>query len=131
MELRGSMEAAVEFERLLSLARNEQSNSTPSSVHRRYQQRLASLRAELKHEHHEVPLGAILVSIGALSDEQLNRALRVQSQSSTGQLLGEILVEMNVVARETLSHAVAIQSRPPSMPYPPEQLANGGQRCEE
>jgi len=54
-------------------------------------------------------LSQYAVSIGALTDEQLNRALRSQQQSQSKKLLGEFLVEMDLMSREKLSHALAIQ----------------------
>jgi len=80
----------------------------------RYEDRLAVLRRTLRTETHSYPLGAILVSIGAVTDEQLNRALHVQSQSDSSKLLGELLVEMNVISQGKLSHALTIQRSAPS-----------------
>ena len=111
------MEAAVEFEKLISLAKLEASNAMPMSVRTRYDERLSSLRRTLQSQHHTYPLGAILVSIGALTDEQLNRALRSQQQSQSKKLLGEFLVEMDFVSTEKLSHALAIQTCPAQTPY--------------
>ncbi|MFC2079420.1 hypothetical protein ACFLSZ_05535 [Candidatus Bipolaricaulota bacterium] len=104
------MEAAVEFEKLMSLACLEPSDTMPNSVRKRYEMRLSSLRRALKSKRHAYPLGAILVSIGAVTDEQLNRALHAQEQSLSHKLLGELLVEMRLTSREKLSHAVGIQA---------------------
>jgi len=103
------MEVAVEFEKLLTLTKLEATDTIPRSVHTRYEKRLVALRQALKSQHHAYPLGAILVSIGAITDEQLNRALQAQQSSQTKKLLGEFLVEMNITSREKLSHALAIQ----------------------
>jgi hypothetical protein len=104
------MEAAVEFEKLISLAKLEATGTMPKSVHMRYEERLAALRDTLKVQKHTYPLGAILVSIGALTDAQLNRALLAQRQSQPTKLLGEFLVELGFVSSEKLSHALAIQT---------------------
>jgi hypothetical protein len=104
------MEAAVEFEKLISLAKLEASDAMPISVCTRYDERLSSLRRTLKSQRHTYPLGAILVSIGALTDGQLNRALLAQGQSHPTKLLGEFLVELGFVSSEKLSHALAIQT---------------------
>lgn len=104
------MEAAVEFERILHLIKHEAGGTTPSTVHRRYADRLFELRSELRKQAHPSPLGAILVSIGAINEEQLNRALTKQQLSTPKKLLGEFLVEMHWVSEDTLSHALSIQS---------------------
>ena len=111
------MEAAAEFERLISLAKLETDDGMPCSVRTRYEERLVALRQALQAQHHSYPLGAILVSIGAITDEQLNRALHAQAGSHTKKLLGEFLVEMGITSREKLSHALAIQSRPAQSSY--------------
>jgi len=127
------MEAAVEFEKLTSLAALEATDSMPGSVCTRYNTRLAALRGTLQKQRHAYPLGAILVSIGAITDEQLNRALRSQQQSQTKKLLGEFLVEMDLISREKLSHALAIQGS--TAPQTPRSSAmrskHGGGLVEE
>ena len=109
MQIRGSMQIAAEFERLQTLIQHEPSDTMPQSVRTRYEQRLNTLRGALHGESHFYPLGAILVSIGAVTDEQLNRALHAQSQSNTPKLLGEFLVEMDVISHDKLAHALSIQ----------------------
>ena len=104
------MEAAVEFEKLVSLTNLEATGTMPRSVCLRYEERLKALRRTLQNEKHMYPLGAILVSIGAITDEGLNRALRAQGQSESKKLLGEFLVEMDITTREKLSHALSIQA---------------------
>jgi len=111
------MEAAVEFEKLISLAKLETADGMPCSVRIRYEKRLVDLRQALKSQRHTYPLGAILVSIGAVTDEQLNRALRSQQCSQTKKLLGEFLVEMDLISSEKLSHALAIQTCTAQTPY--------------
>lgn len=109
------MEATVEFDKVLLLAKHEASDSTPSSVHLRYQARLTALRSTLRKQSHVVPLGSILVSIGVTTDQQLNQALQLQNQSIPRKLLGEILIDTESVDRDTLAHALAIQSKAASM----------------
>lgn len=104
------MEAAVEFEKLVSLGKIEATGSMPRSVRIRYETRLATLRHALKSQRNAYPLGAILVSIGAITDEQLNRALHAQEESHSQKLLGEFLVELKLTDHEKLSHALAIQA---------------------
>lgn len=113
------MEAAVEFEKLVSLAKLEETDTMPKSVRTRYEKRLAALRTTLQEQQHAYPLGAILVSIDAISDEQLNRALHAQENSHTQKLLGEFLVEMNLINREKLSHALTIQTSTAQVSYSP------------
>lgn len=103
------MQVAAEFEKLQTLIKHEAVNTMPQSVRARYEKRLATLRSILRQEEHAYPLGAILVSIGAVTDEELNHALRLQTQSNTPKLLGEFLVEMEITSHEKLSHALAIQ----------------------
>lgn len=114
MQIRGSLQVAAEFEKLQMLIKHEAVDSMPQSVQARYEQRLSALRTALRSESHTYPLGAILVSIGAVTDEQLNHALRIQSQSENPKLLGEFLVEMNIIGPEKLSHALTIQRSAPS-----------------
>jgi translation initiation factor IF-2 len=113
------MEAAVEFEKLVSLAKLEATDTMPKSVRTRYEKRLAALRTTLQEQQHAYPLGVILVSIGAITDEQLSRALRAQESSHTQKLLGEFLVEMNFTSREELLHALAIQTSTAQVSYSP------------
>ncbi|MCK5248278.1 hypothetical protein KAR02_15340 [Candidatus Bipolaricaulota bacterium] len=103
------MEAAVEFEKLQVLIKLEATDGMPCSVRSRYEKRLVVLRSTLHEQHHAYPLGAILVSIGAVTDEQLNRALQAQEGSQPKKLLGEFLVEMDFTSREKLSRALVIQ----------------------
>jgi len=81
----------------------------PGSVRSRYERRLIALRNQLQEERHAYPLGAILVSLGAINDEQLNRALDRQRASATPRLLGELLVDLGCVKDEMLTHALSIQ----------------------
>jgi len=59
--------------------------------------------------HPKPPLGAILISIGVLTDAQLNLALARQRKLTTREPLGRLLVEMGVVKRTALEHALSIQ----------------------
>jgi hypothetical protein len=53
-------------------------------------------------------LGRMLLEQGALSDDELELALKVQIEN--GEMLGEILVDLNLVSRPDLHRAVAGQS---------------------
>jgi|GEM_PF-2836659 len=55
------------------------------------------------------PLGAILISIGKLTDAQLNLALSKQRRLPSRKPIGELLVEMGVIQDEALNHALSIQ----------------------
>jgi hypothetical protein len=103
------MQIAAEFEKLQTLIKHEAVDTMPQSVRTRYEDRLSTLRNILREEAHTYPLGAILVSIGAVTDEQLNRALHAQAQSNNPRLLGEFLVEMEITSQEKLAHALTIQ----------------------
>jgi|GEM_PF-1931829 hypothetical protein len=109
MQIRGNMQIAAEFEKLQTLVKNEAVDTMPQSVRMRYEERLCALRHTLRTEEHSYPLGAILVSIGAITDEQLNRALHEQAQSSNPKLLGEFLIDMEITNQEKLAHALTIQ----------------------
>jgi len=104
------MQATVEFEQILMLIKHEASDTTPSSVYLRYKKRLTELRSELRMQAHVTPLGAILVAIDALSDEQLNLALTKQQLSTPKKLWGEFLIEMRWISQDALAHALSIQS---------------------
>ncbi len=114
MQIRGNMQVAAEFEKLQTLIKHETVDAMPQSVRMRYEKQLSALRRALRCETHAYPLGAILVSIGAVTDAQLNHALRIQSQSETPKLLGEFLLEMNVIEPDKLSHALTIQRSAPT-----------------
>jgi hypothetical protein len=103
------MEATVEFDRLVSLIERESSAQIPGSVLTRYAKRLEALREELQGQRHGYPLGAILVSVGAITDGELNQALVSQRDTGSKKLLGELLVEMHLITREKLTHALTIQ----------------------
>jgi len=81
----------------------------PDSVRSRYERRLIALRTQLQEEKHSYPLGAILVSVGAITDEQLNRALASQRTSTPRKLLGETLVDLGCIDARMLTHALSIQ----------------------
>lgn len=68
---------------------------------------LISQSFEYKESSCEAPrlLGEILLELGAVSSEALERALRIQDKSS----LGEILLELGDISREDLDKAVEIQ----------------------
>lgn len=104
------MEAVVEFERLQSLIQREASDTIPISTRMRYEARQEELRSALRGQKNAYPLGAILVSIGVITDRQLNHALLAQGESHATKLLGEMLVELKFVRREELTHALAIQT---------------------
>ncbi|MFC2079326.1 hypothetical protein ACFLSZ_05040 [Candidatus Bipolaricaulota bacterium] len=104
------MEPVVEFERLQSLIQREASDEMPMSVRMRYEARREELRSALQGKKNAYPLGAILVSIGAVTDRQLNHVLHEQENSHTNKLLGEFLIELGLTSRENLSHALAIQT---------------------
>ena len=53
-------------------------------------------------------LGRVLLDQGAVRDDELELALRAQTEN--GELLGEILVDLNLVSRPDLHRAVAGQS---------------------
>lgn len=53
-------------------------------------------------------LGTLLLEQGALTDDDLERALTAQSKN--GERLGEILIELDLLSRPALDRAVAVQS---------------------
>jgi hypothetical protein len=53
-------------------------------------------------------LGSVLLEQGAARDDDIELALKAQSE--TGELLGEILIELELVCRPDLDRAVAGQS---------------------
>lgn len=54
------------------------------------------------------PLGQVLVDMGALTEANLQEALKRQAQGNQRLMLGEILLEMGLVDQETLIRAVAV-----------------------
>jgi len=103
------MKPVAEFERVRTLLTQQSTASASDSALSQYEKRLKALRQTLRQERHEYPLGAILVSIGAITDRELNRALSAQHHSKQERLLGELLVEMGLIHNKQLTHALAIQ----------------------
>jgi len=54
-------------------------------------------------------LGGILRSIGALSDEELDRALEIQKNEKKRRLLGEILLDEGLIDEKTLRESLSLQ----------------------
>jgi len=54
-------------------------------------------------------LGAILLSINALSKGQLSQALGLQRKNKEKRLLGEILLELGYIEEKTLKESLALQ----------------------
>ena len=120
------MKPVAEFERVRTLLTQQSTASTSDSASSQYEKRLKALRQTLRQERHEYPLGAILVSIGAITDRELNCALSAQHHSKHGRLLGELLLEMNFVHQDELSHALAIQHAASPLQDPNRSKPFGG-----
>src|SRR5437764_13800789 len=54
------------------------------------------------------PLGQLLLSMGLLKPEQLERALDEQKRSNHQKLLGEVLVELQLCTEDQITEALAI-----------------------
>jgi len=54
-------------------------------------------------------LGAILRSVAALSNDQLNKALEIQKGEKKRRLLGEVLLEEGFVDEKTLRETLSLQ----------------------
>jgi hypothetical protein len=67
----------------------------------------AQLNAVLDKYHKRYRLGAILVEMKAITEEQLRQAL--QQQQKTGVRLGDALLRMNLVSERQLRHALCRQ----------------------
>jgi type IV pilus assembly protein PilB len=67
------------------------------------------LRLQIPHETARAPLGAVLLSDGAITTEQLEQALVAAEQS--GRRLGEVLVEQGSVSSRALAFALARQAQ--------------------
>ncbi len=90
----------------------------PDSVRSRYERRLIALRTQLQEEEHPYPLGAILVSVGAITDGQLNQALASQGATTPRKLLGEMLVDLGCIDTRVLAHALSIQRSETEAEFP-------------
>src|SRR5438132_14273558 len=53
------------------------------------------------------PLGQLLLSMGLLRQEQLDRALEEQKRSNHQKLLGEVLVELRLCSEDQITEALA------------------------
>lgn len=58
-------------------------------------------------------IGAILIDQGAISQEQLNKALEIYNERKCGLLIGEILVELGFVTEEDIIKAFLVQYKVP------------------
>jgi hypothetical protein len=67
----------------------------------------AQLNAALERYHRKHRLGAVLVEMRLLTDDQLRRAL--QHQARTGRRLGDVLLELNLVSERQLKEALGRQ----------------------
>lgn len=68
---------------------------------------------------HRIPLGLLLVTSGAISQQQLREALQHQSHSA-GEKLGRVLCQMGFVASDQLTAALANQWGCPVYPLDPQ-----------
>ena len=82
----------------------------PMSVREWYERRLARLRAKLRGRRHGQPLGEILMGMGVIDRDQLERALSQQRTGSDYPLLGEVLLQRGWIKPEDLRRALEIQS---------------------
>jgi len=55
----------------------------------------------------QLRLGEVLLESGALTDEQLNKALELQRSSPTRKRLGEVLIESGIITEDRLNTALA------------------------
>ena len=55
----------------------------------------------------QLRLGEVLLESGALTDEQLNKALEIQQSSPTRKRLGEVLIESGIITEDRLNTALA------------------------
>lgn len=62
-------------------------------------------------DHDTTSLGAILVSMGVITEEELTSAIEFQRRSSIEQLLGNQLVVMDVCSKEEVEQALAAQEK--------------------
>jgi hypothetical protein len=60
------------------------------------------------------PLGELLIDLGIISRENVNKALEIQKQK--GGLFGEILVEMGVAKEEDIAQVLTVQYGFPYLP---------------
>lgn len=98
-----------EYERLAAEYRAQEERGIPMSVREWYERKLAQLRAELRRSRHGRPLGEILIEMGALDREKLERALAQQRAEGGLRLLGEILVERGWADESTIQLALQRQ----------------------
>ena len=98
------------FEDLSSSYRFECAHGIPMSVRQRYELRLSRLREELRNQQTSCRLGDVLKRIGAVDEERLANALRIQRANGTEKLLGEVLIDLGWVDEETIRRAVKEQA---------------------
>ncbi len=69
----------------------------------------ADIEEVIRKHHVSIKLGGLLVELGYIDEENLNVALRIQSDSKNGKKLGEILVDKNFIGENVLAEMLAIQ----------------------
>jgi len=99
-----------EYEALASEYRAHCDHGDRRSVLRTYEEQLESLREELRRRRNAIPLGTILLRLGAIDETRLAGALGVQQESGRKKLLGEVLVDLGWVDEDVLRMAVAAQA---------------------
>jgi len=64
-----------------------------------------------QHFEHDRRLGEILVDMGAASDQDIQRGLRVQQATPEWRPLGEVMIAQGMVSEEQVNRALIVQAR--------------------
>jgi hypothetical protein len=105
--------ALLEFEEVRQEYAIKDARGIPMSVHERYRNALAEMRFKIRESNRSggKRLGEMLVGMGVLDQEELERGLTEQQQRGKGELLGEVLVALDIIKEEALLSALQTEEQ--------------------
>ena len=108
----GEKVAVLAFEEVREEYRRKDERGIPMSVRELYENELTEMRHQIRGSNRSrgKRLGEMLVGMGVLGQEELERGLTEQQQRGKGELLGEVLLTLGLIKKETLLSALQIQT---------------------
>ena len=103
--------AVLAFEEVREEYGRKDERGIPMSVRERYENELREIRHQIRGSNRSggKRLGEMLVGMGALEQEELERGLTEQQRKGKGELLGEVLVALGIIKKEALLSALRMQ----------------------
>jgi hypothetical protein len=108
----GEKVAVLAFEEVREEYRRQDERGIPMSVRERYEKELVEIRQQLQKSNRSggKRIGEMLVGMGVLDQEELERGLTAQQQRDKGELLGEVLVALGIIKEEALLSVLRMQA---------------------